>query len=277
MILISCRKDFSNSRGFSPKNEIRNYPFLPKLDTFESVDEMNLAEQMQGKHVLILIHGFRNPLTNVASSYQRVLKGLIDAKLMNDPATEIGEGYDLVLGFTWPGFETPLGFFPAVPFANRSAGFFRSLLELASKNAKTVDVQTHSLGARVALQTLAGGTEGFIDNLLLTAPAVDDESIEPGQEFNGALINCRRCLVYHSDKDNTLKIGYRLGDLDRALGLKGPQHPDIIKAKCPTVIVVNCKKVVSSHGGYRAAGAYYEHWSRVLNETPLAQFEMLEG
>ncbi len=277
MILISCRKDFSNSRGFSAKNEIRNYPFMSKLDTFEALDEMNLAEQMRGKHVLILIHGFRNPLTNVASSYQRVLKGLIDSGLMNDPAIGAGPGYDLVLGFTWPGFETPIGFFPAVPFANRSGGFFRSLLELVSRNAKTVDVQTHSLGARVALQALAGGTEGFVDNLLLTAPAVDDESLEPGQEFNGALLNCRRCLVYHSDKDNTLKIGYRLGDLDRALGLKGPQHPDIIKATSPGVIVVNCKKVVSSHGGYRSAGAYYEHWSRVLNDTPLAQFETLEG
>ena len=277
MILISCRKDFTNSRGFSAKNEIRNYPFMSKLDTFETIDELNLAGQMQGKHVLVLIHGFRNPLTNVASSYQRVLKGLIDSGLMNDPAIGVGPGYDLVLGFTWPGFETPLGFFPAVPFANRSGGFFRSLLELASKNAKTVDVQTHSLGARVALQALAGGTDGFVDNLLLTAPAVDDESLEPRQEFNGALLGCRRCLVYHSDKDNTLKIGYRLGDLDRALGLKGPQHPDIIKAQCPSVIVVNCKKVVSSHGGYRTAGAYYEHWSRVLNDTPLAQFETLEG
>ena len=271
MILISCRKNFSNSRGFSDKNVIRNYPLLPKLDSFEELDELNLAEQMQGKHVLILVHGFRNPLKNVGSSYQSLLKGLIDSKLMGET------GYGLVLGFTWPGFETPVGFFPAIPFANRSAGYLRSLLELASHNAKTVDLETHSLGARVGLQALAGGTDGFVDNLMLTAPAVDDESLEPGREFHGALENCRRCLVYHSDKDNTLKIGYRLGGVDRALGLKGPQHPDIIKAKCPDVFVVNCKKVVASHGGYRTAGAYYEQWARVLDGTPLDQFETLEG
>ena len=271
MILISCRKDFSNSRAFSPKNVIRNYPFLPKLDQFEELDEMNLAQQMRGKHVLILVHGFRNPLENVASAYQRLLKGLIDAKLMGNG------GYDLVLGFTWPGFETPIGFFPAVPFANRSGGFLRSLIELASHNAKTVDIQTHSLGARVALQALAAGTEGFVDNLMLTAAAVDDESLEPGKEFNSALLHCRRCLVYHSDKDNTLKIGFTISSLDLALGLKGPEHPAVIKAKCPDVIVVNCKNVVATHGGYRSAGAYYEHWSRVLNETPLEQFETLKG
>jgi hypothetical protein len=51
-----------------------------------------------------------------------------------------------VLRFDW--FSTALGFLPAVPFANRSAGFFRSLLELASRNARTVDVQTQSLGVQ---------------------------------------------------------------------------------------------------------------------------------
>jgi esterase/lipase superfamily enzyme len=247
MILISCRKDFSNSRKFADKNTIRNYPFLPKLDKFDVLDEANLAAQMQGKHVLILIHGFRNPLQNVGSAYQQILKGLLDSGLVGDI------GYDLVLGFTWPGFETPVGFFPAIPFANRSAGFFRSL------------------------QALAAGTDGFIDNLMLTAPAVDDECLEPGQEFHGALQHCRRCLVYHSEKDKTLKIGYRFADLDRALGLKGPEHPAIIKAKCPDVFVVDCKKVVASHSAYRNAGAYYEHWGRVLNATPLEQFEILEG
>ncbi len=274
MILISCRKDFSNSRQFATHNIIRNYPLLPKLDSFEELDEKNLAQQMQGKHVLILVHGFRNPLKNVGASYQELLKGLIDAKLMGDT------GYSLVLGFTWPGFETPLGFFPAIPFANRSAGHFRSLLEMASRNARTVDVQTHSLGARVALQALAAGTDGFVDNLMLTAPAVDDESTEPKREFNNALQECRRCIVYHSEKDNTLKIGYRLGSaphFDRALGLKGPEHPKIVQDNCPEVLVVDCKKVVASHGAYRKAGAYYEHWSRVLSDVPLARFETLEG
>jgi esterase/lipase superfamily enzyme len=277
MIIISCRKDFTVSQGFSKTNVVRNYPFAPKLDQFEEMDELNLAQQMQGKHVLILVHGYRNPLSNVVLSYQRVLKGLIDSKLMRDPSIPGSTGYDLVLGFTWPGFETLVGFVPAVAFANRSAGYFRSLLELASRNALTVDVQTHSLGARVALQALGGGTEAFVDNLLLTAAAVDNESLEPGQEFHGALQGCRRALVYHSDRDTTLKIGFLIGGLDRALGLRGPQHPDIIKASCPDVIVVNCKKVVGSHGGYRTAGAYYEHWSRVLADVPLAQFEMLEG
>jgi esterase/lipase superfamily enzyme len=272
MILISCRRDFSDTRHFSDRNVIRNYPFLPKLDRFFELDEGNLAEQMQGKHVLILVHGFRNPLENVASAYQRVVRGLIANDILAENA------YELVLGFVWPGFATPLGFFPAVPFANRSAGFFRTLLELASRNARTVDVQTHSLGARVALQTLGGQTEAFVDNLMMTAPAVDDETLEPLREFNQALELCRRCLVYHSERDNTLRFAFRIGDapeFDRALGWKGPQHAEVIAADCPNVFVVDCRKGVASHGAYRSAPAYYAHWHRVVHELPLARFEAL--
>ena len=274
MILISCRKDFSNSRAFASRNEIRNYQFLPKLNQYDVLTEANLARQMKGKHVLILVHGFRSTLSSVGTAYQRILKGLIDANLRGSG------GYDLVLGFTWPGFETALGFFPAQPFANRSAGYLRSLLELAGRNARAIDLQTHSLGARVALQALGGGTTAKIENLLLTAAAVDDEAIEPKREFNGALGYCRRCIVYHSERDNVLKVGFPIGDLpefDHALGWKGPQHPKIVESECPNVFVVNCKEVVDEHGGYRTSGAVYEHWSRVLNGTTLDRFELLQG
>jgi esterase/lipase superfamily enzyme len=272
MILVSCRKAFSDSRDFSERNAIRNYQFLPRLDRFFELDEGNLAAQMEGKHVLILVHGFRNPLQNVASSYQRVLKGLTDFGLVGEV------NYGLVLGFTWPGFETAAGFFPAVPFANRSAGHFRSLLELASRNARTVDVQAHSLGARVVLQALAGGTSAFVDNVILLAAAVDDEDLEPRQEFTRALEGCRRCLVYHSERDNTLKFAFPIGDapeFNRALGWKGPDHPKIIERDCPDVFVIDCKRPVRSHGGYKSAARYYEHWTRVLREDPLPRFETL--
>jgi esterase/lipase superfamily enzyme len=275
MILISCRKDFSNSRKFAERIAVRDYPNLPKLDEFEELDEGALAQRVQGKHVLVLVHGFRNSLSDVANAYQRLLKGLTDSGIVGT------NGYGLVLGFTWPGFEKALGFLPAVPFANRTAGFFRPLLALASRNALTVDVQTHSLGARVALQTLSGGTEGgFVDNLMMIAAAVDNEVLEPKQEFNEALAGCRRCLVYHSERDAVLKFAFRIGNapkFDRALGFKGPEHPKIIKEKCPDVFTIDCEAVVGSHGAYRSAPKYYEHWLRVMRDEPLPQFDALEA
>jgi esterase/lipase superfamily enzyme len=271
MILISCRRDFIGDRLFASENQVRNYPDLKNLDVFTELDLDNVMLQAAGKHVLVLVHGFRNPIKNVADSYDTLLTKLIQAGLRATPH------YDLVLGYTWPGFRTRLGFFPAIPSAARSGGFFRQLLERLCRSALTVDVQTHSLGARVALQALSATDGVFVDNLLLTAPAVDNECLEPGQEFNEALDNCRRCIVYHSSKDNVLKIGFTFAGLDRALGLKGPQHPAVIKAECPGIFIVDCSDVVKEHGGYRRAGACYSHWARVLNDEALPQFEKLKA
>ena len=269
MILVSCRESFDDNRRFAADNAIRNYPNLARLGNYATLDANDFVEEVRGKHLLILVHGFRNPLNKVAPAYARVEQGLWQHGLL-DAGT-----YGMVIGFVWPGFETALGFFAAERSANRSAGYFRHLLLLAKGSAHTIDVQTHSLGARVAFQAMAFPPELWVDNLLLSAPAVDNESLEPRREFNASLQSCRRCLVYHSSKDGVLKVGYRIGAMDKALGYKGPQHPNVIKQKCKEVFVVDCSAVVKSHGGYRTAARYYRHWGRVVREEPLDQFEKL--
>ncbi|HEY3177086.1 MAG TPA: alpha/beta hydrolase [Candidatus Polarisedimenticolia bacterium] len=269
MILVSCRERFDHNRKFSAEIAIRNYPNLARLGKYDRLHPRDLVEEVRGQHILILVHGFRNPLNKVAPAYARLEQGLGQYGLL-------GAGmYGKVIGFLWPGFETALGFFVAVPSANRSASHLRKLLNLAKGSAHSIDVQTHSLGARVGLQAMAFPSEVWVDNLLLSAPAVDNESLEPGKEFHVSLQSCRRCLVYHSTKDGVLKVGYRVGALDKALGYKGPQHPEIIRKKCREVFVVDCSAIVKSHGGYRAAAKYYQQWVRVLSEVPLDRFEKL--
>ncbi len=269
MILASCRKHFDSNQLFGDL-QLRRYANLADTSQFDEVAEGELADEVKDRHVVVFVHGYRNPLKNVAASYKK-----LETELRNRALIGAGN-YDLALGFLWPGFETHVGFFAAVPWANRSAAYFRDFMKLLNSSAHTVDVQTHSLGARVALQALAFEHEIFADNLMLTAPAVDNESLEPKKEFNDALMSCRRCLVYHSSKDPVLKLAYRIGGLDRALGYEGPEHPKVIEAKCPDVFVVDCSAVVSSHGGYRAAGEVYDQWTRVLADTPLPRFEALK-
>ena len=270
MILVSCRKDFDSNIRFADMIEIRNYPDLTDLTSFTVLTQSQLVEVVTGQHVAVLVHGFRNPFKNVAPAYAKLEKELA----ANDMIGVMG--YGLVIGFLWPGFQTPLGFFAAVPWANRSAAYFRSLLQLLAGSTRTIDVQAHSLGARVTLQAAAFEDELWIDNLMMIAPAVDNECLEPKKEFNAALDSCRRCVVYHSGKDKVLKIGYRIGGLDRALGLSGPENPDVIESDCPQVFVVDCTAVVSEHSGYRGAKEYIAHWKRVVYEIPLDQFETLK-
>jgi esterase/lipase superfamily enzyme len=269
MILASCRKHF-DSNDFFGDLQFRRYADLANTSLFQEVTDAELADEVRDQHLLVLVHGYRNPLKHVAAAYKKLETELRNLQL-------IGPGqYDAAIGFAWPGLRTHIGFFAAVPWANRSAAHFRSFIQILNSNAHTVDVQTHSLGARVALQAMSFEHEVFVDNLMLTAPAVDDECLEPTKEFNGALASCRRCLVYHSSKDPVLKIAYRIGAIDKALGYKGPQHPQVIEQQCPDVFVIDCSAVVTSHGGYRTASEVYDHWTRVLSETPLPRFEVLK-
>jgi esterase/lipase superfamily enzyme len=269
MILISCRKDFTSDRAFAGANQYRNYQTFTQV---QDITERNVLKQAEGKHVLVLVHGYRSPIKNLYSSYNRLLQGLTDSGLM------AGQNYGLVLGYCWPGFKARVSFFLAVPYANRGAGFFRTFLDKLGETAKTVDVQTHSLGARVALQALSAGAKPKkIDNVLLTAPAVDNEALEPDKEFHAALGNAKRCFVYHSANDPVLAVSYRIGKLDKALGYQGPENPQVVLDQCKNVYTVDCSGPVHDHGGYRGAGVYYEHWSRVLAGTPLPRQEVLVG
>jgi esterase/lipase superfamily enzyme len=268
MILASCRKHFDSNQFFGDL-QLRRYPNLSNTANFVEITEGELFDEVRDRHVVVFVHGYRNPIRSVAAAYGKLENELTRRGLIG------GGNYDLALGFLWPGFQTQIGFFAAVPWANRSASFFREFLKSLNGSAHTVDVQTHSLGARVSLQAMSFEHEVFVDNLMLTAAAVDNESLEPEKEFNTALISCRRCLIYHSAKDRVLKVAYRIGAVDRALGFKGPEHPRVVETKCPEIFVVDCSAVVDSHGGYRKSADVYEHWGRVLAESPLPRFEKL--
>lgn len=248
MILVSCRKNFDSDRAFADANKV------------EGMTDAALAARVKNKHVVVLIHGYRSALSGVRAAYNTIETGLAAEGLMS--ASNYGE----VVGFAWPSFRTRISFPAAVGYANQASEYFYDLMKLLSQ-AKSIDVQTHSLGARVALQGLTAQTDVKVDNLLLTAPAVDDECIEPNQEFNEPLSRMKRCYVLHSKKDSALAF-YPIMKLDLALGAKGPQHPDIIKTKCPNVYTVDCLKVVKDdHSGYRKTPVYYKFWKQVL-EAP---------
>lgn len=269
MILVSCRRDFESNKDFSAELAVRHYPSLSNLTRFDDLTMSAVADAVAGKHALVLVHGYRNPLPKLAAAYAVIDETLVRLGLVGE------RRYGIVLGFMWPGFKLASKFKSSVGHANRSAEPLRQLCATISRSAHSLDVQTHSLGARVALTMLSTGDETFVDNLLMTAPAVDDEGLEPDQEFHGALDHCRRCVVYHSKSDPVLRKWYRLAQHDRALGDSGPESPATIAGKCPSVFVVDASHVVSSHGGYRKAPPYYRHWERILDDSPMKQFDTL--
>lgn len=270
--MISCRKDFNSNLFFAEENQYRNYTNPSSPDTFQNIKLDQILEAASHKHVLIMVHGFNNPMENVLKSYWELLKGLGDEGL-----TGPGQ-YGLILGFTWPGSRFGAGYFGAVPKANRSASYLVDLISNLQGVAHSVDVQTHSLGARVALKALANPKKAFVDNLMLAAAATDNHLLEPEKLFAPALNSVNRCFSYHSSRDPVLGGAFWIGDIldgiHAALGWKGPRSKPLT-LKAPNLYIVDCSVRIDSHGGYRACSQYYDHWRAVLAGGPMNRYDEL--
>jgi len=273
MIIASCRKGFDSNQLLSKAHQYRNYTNPSKPEAFTELTQKEVIESARNKHLMILVHGFKNDMDDVLGAYWELTDRLVKAGV-----TGAG-GYGLVIGFTWPGFQTAAGFFPARLTAKKAAPFLRDLVNALRGVAHTVDVETHSLGARVALTALANPKKVFVDNLLLTAPAVDDNLLEPDKGFHASLESCNRCLVYHSRRDSVLSGAYPLADVADgvrpALGLKGPRSRAVTLSKCPNMYTIDCSTRVDSHGAYRHVRQFHEHWKKVLSGGSLSRFDEL--
>ncbi len=273
MYVVSCRRDFTSNQFLGKENLVRNYIHPHDASVFHDLDMEELKAQASNKHVCVLVHGYRSPIENVMSSYWELVSRMADEAIAGP------QGYGLVVGFAWPGKMTRVGYFVARSSARRAAPKLLELVNDLRGVAHTVDIQTHSLGARVALTALRDFRKVFVDNLLLSAPAVDNKILEASEEFHPSLDSCNRCLVYHSRHDKVLRFTYPLGDvadgLKRAIGLRGPRSRVRTLADCPNLYVVDCASDVRDHGGYRRSSAYFAHWRRVLSGDVISRYDEL--
>lgn len=264
MLLISCRKNFTGTTDLSDFDEFREI-LKPQLKPFTTLTEQQFLARTANKKCLVLVHGYRNEAAAAVKAYWTLA----------DRAKAAGIVFDEVVGYLWPGGWSVFSFHAAVIRANWSGKRFeRNLLALAKAGA-TVDVQTHSLGARVAMEALDRG-QARARNVHLTAPAIDNESIEQTEIYEDGVRACSSLYIFHSKNDKVLKRAYRIGDFpefDRALGYKGPQHP---KKILPNTKIIDCQDVVTDHGGYRDSPEYYAYWKQEFSGAASAQFTRLK-
>jgi hypothetical protein len=114
-----------------------------------------------------------------------------------------------------------------------------------------------------------------VRNLILLASAVDNESIEHGEEYFSATGRVQNSFVFHSRHDQVLNLAYRIAEFDRALGLHGPEDPGNIIARSKHTLVVNCKRKIKGHGEYKGADAIYKFLNRNVNGVTANQFSTL--
>jgi Alpha/beta hydrolase of unknown function (DUF900) len=273
MFVVSCRKDFWSATEFATADEIRELD----LDTGQGpvLTPAAFAEALAHKRITVLVHGYNNERLDVLGSYRTIdaqmrLLGFLGATRAP---------YDALVGFAWPGGATGVSFPFARGRADDTAPRFGRLLAALRDGGATVDLNTHSLGAHVALEALREAAAPVVRHAWNFASAVDNESIEHGERYFDASRQTARFYVFHSKNDPVLRVWYRLGDVfdfDTARGSSGPEDPRAIMDHSPHVTVINCKDIVTSHGGYRSSGQVWAFMAQELTSPIHEQFVTLK-
>lgn len=267
MLFVSTRKDLGNEDRMGPTT----YWDIEVQDHLESnrtkLDADTFLERIRGKSILILIHGYNNEFEDIVRAYD-----MIQSKVREN----LGEWYDEVVGFTWPGGDSPLDWYEPKRRAGVVAPRLAQLISLASSEIEHIDLMSHSLGARVALGALNIAKPGSVRANFLTAAAVDNEVIEIGEKYYYAVKSgATESIVFHSKRDGVLKSAYRIAEWDNPLGLFGPEDPWSVMEYLPNVFVGNCKNVISGHGEYKTSGEIFQFIDDWMRGKVKTQFSTL--
>lgn len=234
IIELSVRRGDSTTR-FSERPLFRAWdkqPLTPNQATLK----------INGKRALLLIHGYR--VEDPAGAYAQI-------------SLQVGHLYDIIVNGYWPASDWMLGFWFARHRAAAAARMFAVALQ--SLWPESLDVEGHSLGCMVALEAAQFGLP--VRNLVLAAPAVDNESIQRGERYSDGVARCSRVLVAHSAHDDVLATAYRLGRWDNALGLYGPED----RGRCfHHVRVVDCGATARGHSAYKADPTFLRAWEELV-------------
>ena len=270
MILISARENFWSDTKLAVSDAIKEVDLVGNR-TSKDLDENKLFSTISEKRILMLVHGYNNEPEDVHNAY-----AIVESNITNLTAGQ----YDCVIGYIWPGGDDPMDYFAAKTRSNALARRVGIWLQKMSDNKLIVDVMGHSMGVRVIFKALKTRPNKVVRNVYAMAAAVDNESIQYGEEFFLSTQRCHNMCVFHSKYDATLSCLYRIAEFDRALGLVGPEDPaDIMQNFAPGVAnsghslyVANCKNIIRTHGAYKHSSAIYNYISNFLANRRESQF-----
>lgn len=274
MLLISSRLNFTDPKVLANRHETRRMtlrgagpPPNQGVVVAKPIDEL---AQLPRRRILMLVHGFANKNLNIYGAYT-----LFHDKIQS----HFGDHYDEIIGYIWPS-EEALGNTEYATAKSNAALLAPRLGDcLASMKAEnlTVDLITHSMGARVVLGALATRTVPTVRNIFTFAAAIDHDSLEAGQPFHPALDTCETLFVFHSKFDKWLP---NYPDLENnqpprripALGLDGPSNRAAVADK---MFIVNAQRPVLGHSKYRESDAVFAFLGGFLGGTVPGQFSEL--
>lgn len=213
----------SSTVGGDPVADISDINLLPNFSTIK-----NLISHLRGKDILLATHGF-----NVDQNY-----GIATLSRWENLMT-LGTNMTCI-GVLWPGDSTwlhGLDYPVEGNVAIRSGQLLAQFINQYFIDAKSLSFVSHSLGARVILETIAnlnlpGKDTICVDSIVLMAGAIDDDCLT--DEYKNSVAKVNQISILASHKDDVLEFAFPIGNFlggivtrdhpywHAALGREGP-------------------------------------------------------
>jgi len=217
------------------------------IGNYQSLDKAQLVRDMQGQNVLIATHGFN---VNRADGIAHLSNW--ETQLQLPPPS-------IFVGLLWPGdsiWAHGLDYPEEPRIADEAGDLIAPFLDANFTGAASISFVSHSLGARVVLETISKMNLPA-RRLTLMAGAIDDNCLNT--EFQPAAAKIGTISVLASKKDEVLSALFPLGNFlggilaaghpwwHAALGHTGPSSPPPANFRPPFEIPDNWS---FGHGNY---------------------------
>jgi pimeloyl-ACP methyl ester carboxylesterase len=172
----------------------------------------DLLDSIQGRHVLIASHGFnvnRGDGIDCLSNWEGLL--------------QLPQPYSAFVGLLWPGdsvWAHGLDYPDEPKVADEAGKLAAAFIDAHFHGAASISFASHSLGARVVLETISQLSLP-VRRLILMAPAIDDNCLTT--EFQAVAAKVGAISVLASKKDSVLSEAFPLGNL--IAGIIAAGHP----------------------------------------------------
>lgn len=192
----------------------------------------DFAAYIRGRRLVIVTHGFN---VNARSGTASIEKWATLAQLDSDCA---------YVGLLWPGDSAflPILDYPVEEGVARQAGrLLAGFLDVVARDAATISFVSHSLGARVILETVAY-MAAPVEHVVLMAGAIESDCLS--REYANAYAKARKVAVVASLEDWVLKFAFPIGNpvgeiimvghpyFKGALGRFGPENLLELGGRC---------------------------------------------
>jgi pimeloyl-ACP methyl ester carboxylesterase len=182
------------------------------IGNYSGLSLNDLLDSIQGRHVLIASHGFnvnRGDGIDCLSNWESLL--------------QLPQPYSAFVGLLWPGdsvWAHGLDYPDEPKVADEAGKLAAAFIDAHFHGAASISFASHSLGARVVLETISQLSLP-VRRLILMAPAIDDNCLTT--EFQAVAAKVGAISVLASKEDSVLSAAFPLGNL--IAGIIAAGHP----------------------------------------------------